>query len=1647
MKHKLKFKLDNWDFKSNYKDTRKCSNKNIYDGNSLIKFLNNVKQNYNQYNSCFLNGKINITKLNEIKYKQNCFEFFLNPNSECKLFLDIDKIKVNITDLKKLLNELFDFIDELCDKKLNRNKYLVFYKKLVDKDFNEIPYTHSIRIINFEYKISYIDANKLVLLLKENYKSELIDGLDDSVYYHGGQMCLPYNSKPYSIKYNENIFDKKFKAEDSVNHFFIIFDHNNLNFNMKNYIKQYCISVVDDCLLLEIDKEPKQKIDVLKTTDYSDRIPYYLEQNKYTLIDTIKEYVNDDFYSKKYTKLWCKFVYYFKCLSIDEDNIYEFLNYSVKMNNDYDYENNVEWYEKRMGDVDINKCYDYIYKIIADDLNKLQEQYYFYINYNEQLFKLIAEWICTNTNLNYDFVSKKILPYKSKDIKEIEFIKITDEICYNYITGNLHIKDNKFCKNYFLDKHKQHYKNNNYDDYDMILDNINDPKLIKVIDDFKNGNIENLVVEMDWGGGKSKMIQKPIIEHFCNNDDNKEINDILTYISNDKSLNYMYSVIQEEPKFLTNLNSINRIIAFSPNNSLNKKEYQELKQINNSCFVNHIQLQKISNDISKLYKELDNYCDDNKKEQIQNKIKTLLDEKRIYCKKINVMCSLESLNRIDISEYSNNIGLVVLDEFNNLFTKYRENMETFKHISNELAFDTFIDTNKKAKQRLILDADITKDKLDFYCKVCNIKNLYKVRINSNIFNNKTIAEDGKSDEYKIYMCENRKHLTEQVIKNINKKIVISTTHANHGYYIFKLLISNMYDSNLNLIEQHKDDIVGYIFGDGLYIYDCKNPKNSIIDKKIELLDCKNFKVDNDKECIYKKILDKYYISKQETKNIKKIKDQFLDNIEEQIIKDYKITKFIRSPTISVGISLNERYFDMKFNYVLNGSVGQDEALQMWFRERRTNIREIYFCFGNYLKDYNKCLNNSDNILKRYKNNYRVANTDLKKLLENKKNIELQSDFYKWKLINEINNENSKIHFNQLFMELLHKHSYTYDINIFILNSKCDKLDLIDETKDDKKSVELHNLLDTDISIISKRDYELLNSKKDDNNLTNHEYLIHRKYNLFNHYINYDQYIINKWIKEEKDNLISIIDDKIKEYEYDDYDNQEYIKDKKLLKILNDMDLWSRILDYNNKIIQNDIETENHYIKYNLCDFKSDFKTKYFRLKNIINMSIDDDDYEQENKKIDDETIEYKATNKLIFWLLKFLDIDIINDFKKYILKHYIVDNTKNQFITSIKHILNNKIKIDHKTCKFIDFINKELLLDYNNISNLKKHKPINIKSLSIENNLREILTIIKFYLQKVNLYIDYGFNISNQYKLLNTLQFTIRKEHNITTKNYKIPKNILFNKLIDGNDVEKYEKQINYINHNILDHIIKTDFIEKDNKFIDITSKNIKEIDTKPIVQDRTNIYIEKDITNISITPNIKIIYQDVIEEEVLEDVYNNKIIIKPITNIKKAYNKYYDNKVKLNSELFISYKVNTKNDIINHLDSIKPNIINFSDLINQKVKANNIKCDNEQVKIKSNININNDIVKLNLFTKREPIKKRRYTTDNYDLNTRNKILNKINNEIKQPIKKAKDNDNIVKLKYDNVIKELLIDRTTPILIKNKTEYINNFLNNLIEVC
>ena len=220
-------------------------------------------------------------------------------------------------------------------------------------------------------------------------------------------------------------------------------------------------------------------------------------------------------------------------------------------------------------------------------------------------------------------------------------------------------------------------------------------------------------------------------------------------------------------------------------------------------------------------------------------------------------------------------------------------------------------------------------------------------------------------------------------------------------------------------------------------------------------------------------------------------------------------------------------------------------------------------------------------------------------------------------------------------------------------------------------------------------------------------------------------------------------------------------------------------------------------------------------------------------------------------------------------------------------------------------------------------------------------------------------------------------------------------------------------------------------------------------IKTQENNYIEIDKT-IKIIPIIKTIYKDIYEEEIIEDVYNNKIIIKPIKNIKKAFgNKYYDEDKKhpLQSELYMSYNVNTKKDILNYLDNVKTSKNNFVDLINKKVKAYiNNKDDNEDIKVKSEMNIKNGKVILNLITKKQQVKKRRYTKEVYDVNKRNKLLNIINIEIKQPIKLINEGDDIIEKKYDNVIKQLITRKNSPILIKDKEIYINNFLDNLIEV-
>lgn len=381
--------------------------------------------------------------------------------------------------------------------------------------------------------------------------------------------------------------------------------------------------------------------------------------------------------------------------------------------------------------------------------------------------------------------------------------------------------------------------------------------------------------------------------------------------------------------------------------------------------------------------------------------------------------------------------------------------------------------------------------------------------------------------------------------------------------------------------------------------------------------------------------------------------------------------------------------------------------------------------------------------------------------------------------------------------------------------------------------------------------------------------------------------------------------------------QASYKDKnklKLYKTIRDNNYWWNfemiLIDTKYNITDIQVQdTEQYYIDYYECNLNTN------RAKRDINRMKQ---YCQEKyklyKQLNNPTtrsiilikdiINYNDDSsynvKLYYDLLKYLQIDLKRDYDKNILKHYVIDNSKkHKFLTGFKNdILNDD---------FINFINKNLLLEYNNNFKIYNHKKIEIDVLN-KNNIKQIKTLISHYLKHLNLYIDYGSQVKNQSCLLDTLQFTIKRYN----------KNIM----------------LNYPN------------------------KKVKNINC--LQQEQVIIY--KDIDDI--------------------ETINNNIILKPLDNIKKAYNKYYDVNIRLNSELYMSYNNN------------------------------------------------------------ERIKKRRYYTKYYDDITRQKIINFINIQIKKkPLNVYKKTDyhnqyyNDIKdsqfSKMNNVFIELLKNNDDLIIINN----------------
>lgn len=213
-----------------------------------------------------------------------------------------------------------------------------------------------------------------------------------------------------------------------------------------------------------------------------------------------------------------------------------------------------------------------------------------------------------------------------------------------------------------------------------------------------------------------------------------------------------------------------------------------------------------------------------------------------------------------------------------------------------------------------------------------------------------------------------------------------------------------------------------------------------------------------------------------------------------------------------------------------------------------------------------------------------------------------------------------------------------------------------------------------------------------------------------------------------------------------YDHNVNIK---LYKIIRENGYWWNfdmiLIETKYNITSKEVQdTEQYYMDYYNCNLNSNRakeqeKIKVTQFDRHINLLKDIANY----------NINSSNFVKLHYDLLMYLQINLFQDYDKNIIKHFIVDNNKKNYLIGFTN--------DILTKPFIEFCNEILLKDYNSKINLKKHKKINVIELDPKEHLLEIVIMIKFYLLNINLRIDYGSNMKHQSKLLKSLQFTIQK--------------------------------------------------------------------------------------------------------------------------------------------------------------------------------------------------------------------------------------------------------------------------------------------------
>jgi len=854
----------------------------------------------------------------------------------------------------------------------------------------------------------------------------------------------------------------------------------------------------------------------------------------------------------------------------------------------------------------------------------------------------------------------------------------------------------------------------------------------------------------------------------------------------------------------------------------------------------------------------------------------------------------------------------------------------------------------------------------------------RIRVKEHIFN-KELGYDYETDTivndiYKLFLCENKKHLTKLILNedNLLKKCVVSTTHKSIGFDLFKSYVCLMFNEDLELKEEYTNEVISYLCSSGLFVFDCNNPQNSILSKDLFInqyskydtsktdtdnIDNLNYSYNNntqvrlETESKFNKIVSKYNIElkrdkindKEDYKTIQDLKQEYLEDYENQVINKYKITKEIRSPTITAGVSKNKRYFHRQFHYCLSQSVICEENLQMWFRERRTIDKEVYFCFNENIQHY-KSLYTKEFIGKVMNGVINISN-DKKSVVKKidyeliDSNDTLLIDLLK---INETNTINCKKSFSQVFFNLLFKHSFRLERNIILLKDTEKSVDtgeeeeeeedsesVVKENKHDRTNTELCNFVNTPILDITTADIKEVERLFDEQlPISLYWRQKYNKHKALNYYTKINPLIIVFWLKENINDYITNL-------------QNSKIDCSELIKLLSNENIEKIIRYYENQY-NNMIDTADYIQQYQLHKKRAEFSSKYRQIKDIIKITNEIEEVEEEVKQQQYQQDNKLHKTKILNTLLQFLKVNI-KDLDKQIIKRYVIDNDyKKHKITGFRNEIlsnDNKLLIDNEEISFIDWINSVLLLHYNNNYN-ESNKPIYKKKLDCIKDTKIILDIIKKYLLKINIVFDYENQVSNQSKITtkkSNLQIILRQDTDniISVNQVSIMKDLdsifgeyHYNKPNKQQPI-KLDSNVKYYNTDIPQtKIVDCNYKENNSKVMIDTNrvdylydKNINLFDKRDI---KTEYYPVDTNTNTNINKEPITLYRK------SEDcIINGNITIVNDSCIKRKNSdrQYYHNEIRVKSELYMCFDNQKKvrrfyNDIDNDKRSFISNRI-----------------------------------------------------------------------------------------------------------------------------